>query len=124
MKKAFYTYWFAYLTLMAVNLSGLTACLWVSQLFKVVFYLTYIFLAGYPMYVMYIHHRSLTEINHKYLKAIIVSFIVRSMLWICASFGYSDRWEVLAFLGGGMLFYYIFEVRLKIKKIENNLFRY
>lgn len=122
MKRAFYTYWLVYLIIMAVSLSGLSAPLWVAEGVKILFFLSYVYLAGYPMYFMYVHQRRVDDIEERYLEGIIVSFIVRSLLWVCASYGLKDRWELLTFFGGGMLFYYIFEIRIKLKRIEKYIY--
>lgn len=121
MKKAFYIYWFVYLILMAVNLSGLTAPLWVAKLFDVSLTLTYIYLGFMPMYMMYVYGEKLNDIDQKYLEAIIVSFMVRSILFVFSIYGLDSRYDILTFFGGFMLVYYICEIRLKIKAIDKTL---
>lgn len=129
MKATFYISWIVFIGLIILNHSIKVAPDWAPSLFKCAQFLSYFILAAVPMMHKYEGLEKPTGSNLIYLEALVVSFFLRSLIFMFSFIKIdgvivSNRLDILAALGGMMLLYYILEVRMKIRKIEDKYSKY
>ena len=136
MKWTFYISWITFILLMIINklVNGYPSIAsyvpyWATYVFKLAQFISYFMLAAVPMIHKYEGLEKPKGHTLVYLEALVISFFVRSLLFIFSFFkvdnmSMDNRMDILASFGGFMLLYYIFEIRLKIKRLEDKYFKY
>lgn len=129
MKVTFYISWITFTSLLVINNIVSNSPDWAPSLFKCAQFLSYFILAAVPMMHKYEGLEKPTGAKLIYLEALVVSFFLRSLIFIFSFIKIdgvivSNRLDILAALGGMMLLYYILEVRMKIRKIEDKYSKY
>lgn len=129
MKATFYISWGVFIGLMILNKVVKVAPDWAPDAFKCAQFLSYFILAAVPMCHKYEGLEKPKGSTLIYLEALVVSFFLRSILFIFSFIEIdgvviSNRLDVMTALGGLMVLYYLLEVRLKIRRLENKYFKY
>ena len=129
MKLTFYISWIVFIGLMILNKVVTSSPDWAPSIFKCAQFLSYFILGAVPMLHKYEGLNEPKGVSLIYLEALVVSFFLRSILFLFSFFKIdgvvmSNRMDVIAAMGGFLLLYYILEVRLKLKRLEDKYFKY
>lgn len=127
MRITFYISWITFISLVVINKFVTSSPDWAPYVFKCAQFLSYFILAAVPLCHKYEGLDEPTGVKLIYLEALVVSFFLRSLLFIFSMFKIdgvvmSNRMDILAALGGLLLLYYIFEVRGKIRNLEKKIY--
>jgi len=117
MKKAFYIHWVVFGILTILEIIGINLTFEQSKIALALYWINFASVAFYPMYNIYVYQERISDLDQHYLHGCMVSFGLRTLLFIMGIWGWNDKVYILTLCGFVMLIYFIFDIGRKLDKL-------